>query len=431
MARPATGQIIERADATGTIRRSLRFRAYGRRHTLPLGAVSRAEAERELAFVMADIARGVWQPKAPIETTIREVPIFHTFSEEWWIRNEKQLAESTRLDYRWRLEVHLIPFFGKMRLDQITFDTVEQYIAAKLAAEKPISARSINMTLTLLGAILERAAERDLITRNPAKGKARRVRERAPMRSYLDAAGQIAALLDAASELDRTAPKGRTHIERRPMLAVLVFGGLRIGELCALRWRDVDLAAGWLEVEDAKTDAGRRRVKIRGALRDELIALRSRHQDAPQSAYVFPTLTGGRMSADNFRSRVLGSAAVIVDGEHIRAGKGAVGAANKRLEDEGRPPLPKLTPHSLRRTFCSLLYALGEDPGTVMDEMGHTDPALALRVYRQAMRRGDEEKQQLRALVEGASLGEYGRMGDTGARGQHASEPYAPANAAS
>jgi len=49
----------------------------------------------------------------------------------------------------------------------------------------------------------------------------------------------------------------------------------------------------------------------------------------------------------------------------------------------------------------SVLYALGEDPGVVMDEMGHTDPGLALRIYRQAMRRDEGEKAQLRALVEG------------------------------
>jgi hypothetical protein len=36
-----------------------------------------------------------------------------------------------------------------------------------------------------------------------------------------------------------------------------------------------------------------------------------------------------------------------------------------------------------------------------MDEMGHTDPGLALRVYRQSMRRGEEEKAALRALIEG------------------------------
>jgi hypothetical protein len=55
-----------------------------------------------------------------------------------------------------------------------------------------------------------------------------------------------------------------------------------------------------------------------------------------------------------------------------------------------------------------VLYALGEDPGVVMDEMGHTDPALALRIYRQAMRRGEEEKAQLRALIEGAEVAVIG-----------------------
>jgi integrase len=101
------------------------------------------------------------------------------------------------------------------------------------------------------------------------------------------------------------------------------------------------------------------------------------------------------MSDDNFRSRVL---------------RAAVGRANEYLERADLPPLPdKLTPHSLRRTFCSLLYALGEDSGTVMDEMGHTDPALALRVYRQSMRRGEDEKAQMQALVEG---GVWANMGE-------------------
>jgi len=181
---------------------------------------------------------------------------------------------------------------------------------------------------------------------------------------------------------------------RRAMLATLTFAGLRIGELCALRWRDVDLAGGWLHT-GSKTDAGWRQVKVRGALRDELLALRSRHPDAEQSAYVFATRGGGRVSPNNFRSRVL---------------RAAVKRANESREADGLPPLPeRLTPHSLRRTFCSLLYALGEDPGTVMDEMGHTDPALALRVYRQAMRRGDDEKAALWELVEGGVMANGGK----------------------
>jgi integrase len=403
MARPATGQIVERRDSTGAVRRSLRFRAGGKRHTIPLGAVSRADAERELAFVMADVARGVWKPSAVVEALIAEVPTLHEFSEQWWLRVERQLAAGTKADYRNRLENHLLPFFGEMRVDEITFDTVERYIAVKLAEDRPLSARSINMTLTLLAAILEVAVERELISRNPAKGKGRRVRERAPARTYLDAADQIAVLLDAAGEMDRTAASNRRHVERRGMLATLVFAGLRISEMCALRWRDVDLAGGWLHIGHSKTDAGRRRVKIRGALRDDLLAVRGRNQDAHQDGYVFPTANGLRQSPDNFRSRVLGRPATVVNGDRV-AGTGAIGRANERLMAAGLRPLPeKLTPHSLRRTFCSLLYALGEDPGTVMDEMGHADPALALRVYRQAMRRGADEKRALRELVEGVT----------------------------
>lgn len=135
---------------------------------------------------------------------------------------------------------------------------------------------------------------------------------------------------------------------------------------------------------------GRRRVKLRGALRDELLAMRARHPQAPAEGFVFSTLTGRRQSPNNLRSRVLSA---------------AVKRANQNLAKRGLPPLPeRITPHSLRRTFASVLYALGEDPGIVMDEMGHTNPGLALRVYRQSMRRGEDEKTQLRALIEGTAI---------------------------
>ncbi|MHB1538999.1 MAG: tyrosine-type recombinase/integrase [Solirubrobacteraceae bacterium] len=406
MPRPTKGSVIEHHGHDGLTYRSLRFTAYGKRRRVPLGPVSDAEAQAALRHALADVERGVWKPPATVEPPpeAEPVPSFHEFAEEWWTLREGQLAPKTRADYRWRLQVHLLPFFTDYRLDAITFDAIERYTAAKLAEDDPVSARSINMTVTLLGAILERARKRKLIEHNPARDKDLRVKQRESVRSYLDNATQIVALLDAAGKLDRTARRGHQHVERRAMIAVLIFAGLRIGELCALRWRDVDLAGGWLHVGEAKTDAGRRSVKIRGALRYELLSLRGRHQDAAQSSYVFPTTTGGKQSQDNFRSRVLGKPATVKDGEEV-PGKGAIAAANTQLEADGLPPLPeRLTPHSLRRTFCSLLYALGEDPGTVMDEMGHTDPALALRVYRQAMRRGDNEKAQLRALLEGEEV---------------------------
>jgi integrase len=324
------------------------------------------------------------------------VPTFHEFAELWWLRNERRFAAKTRDDYRWRLERHLLPFFGERRLDAITFDLVERYIAAKLAEPDPLCASSINKTAALLAVVLEGAVERELIARNPAKGRARRVRERAPQRSHLDSAEQVAALLDAGGALDSHAAIDKRHVHRRAMLAVLVFAGLRIGELCALRWRDVDLAGGWLHVGEAKTDAGRRRVRIRGALRDELLAIKL--GDTDPDRFVFATTKGRQTSAENIRSRTLARAAKL---------------ANEELNERGLAPLPdRLTPHSLRRTFASILYALGEDPGVCMDELGHTDPALALRVYRQSMRRDDGAKARLRALVEGRDVADSGIRGE-------------------
>jgi hypothetical protein len=55
----------------------------------------------------------------------------------------------------------------------------------------------------------------------------------------------------------------------------------------------------------------------------------------------------------------------------------------------------------MRRTFASLLYALGEAPPYVMAQMGHTSPNLALSIYAKTMDRRDGEPERLRALVQG------------------------------
>jgi integrase len=99
----------------------------------------------------------------------------------------------------------------------------------------------------------------------------------------------------------------------------------------------------------------------------------------------FPTVTEHQMSPENFRNRVFAA---------------AVKRANENLAKEDKPPLPAgLTPHKLRHTFASVLVALGEDPGTVMDEMGHTDATFTLRVYLHGMGRDPASKARLQKLV--------------------------------
>jgi integrase len=68
--------------------------------------------------------------------------------------------------------------------------------------------------------------------------------------------------------------------------------------------------------------------------------------------------------------------------------------ANERLAARGLVPLPEgLTPHSMRRTFISLLLAIGEDAPYVMGQVGDVDPKVTLSIYAQVMFRGEGETQ--------------------------------------
>ena len=310
--------------------------------------------------------------------------------------------------YEYEITHHLLPFFAEYRLSEITVEEVDRYRhfkvrerdALRAARERgepvrrrPLGNEMINKTLTRLGQILEVAVEYGYLERNPARGRRRRLRVASPERTYLDRAIQIGALIEGAGRLDAEARAGDLG-QRKTMVASLVFAGLRLGELLALRWEHVDLAGGRLRVGEAKTDAGVRWIDLVLALREELTAHRARMDSPVGSALVFPTASGMSQSPSNFRNRTMTR---------------AVSQANTLLAERDEIPIPVgLTPRSLRRTFASLLYALGHDPVYVMQQMGHTDPKLALRIYAQAMRRGEEEKAALEALVQGI---DWARLG--------------------
>ena len=448
----ASGQVVRRASGVW----SLRFRAYGRRQYQTLGSAeegwSRRKAEQELRHIMADVERGTWQaPKPDAKVETNPDPTFHEFASEWFEATKGEWREKTRLDYEWQLTHHLLPFFRDHTLSQITVREIDRYrqrkiaeghtITAAAAAGRPLieeyvdkrgrthrrprralSATSINKTITRLGQILEVAVEYELIQANPAKGRRRRLKAVKAAPVWLDRAEHIEALLDAAGDLDRRAVgtpghhhrSGRAY--RRALLATLVFAGLRIGELTALRWRDVNLAADLITIRGSKTDAGLRQIDVLPALRDELTAHKAGWGAIDPDGFVFATTCGSEPKQGNIRRRVLDS---------------TIAKANETLIEAGDVPLPDgLTPHKLRHTFASVLVALGVDPGSVMDQLGHADAGFTLRVYRHGMRRDRAARERLRALVGGADWAPLGTGAQNGPPTDLLAAPNQPPNPA-
>lgn len=414
MATKTRGQVLERNWKRGR-GYALRFLVNGRREYLTLGferdGWSRERAEESLTDILAEVRLGIWvRPKkqhndARGQDEDSEAPIFGPFARRLIVSRKGQVSESQHNYERWWL-MHLLPFFGDWPLFEIDIQGVDAYRHHKVQEGearqraidrgkplrdernrilKPLSPSSINKTIDALQWVLSVALEYKLIPKNPAVGKRRRLKEPHKPPVHLDTAEQIEALLDAAEELDRDLTLKLT--ERRAIVATFVFAGPRAIELGHMLWRDVDLANGRLFIGRSKTRAGLREITMLPVLRDVLASYKAQAFRNGPDDLVFPTGTGGRRDKDNLRSKVLAQ---------------VFERASEMLERRGRVPLPKgLTPHKLRHTFASVLVACGEDPVSVMRQLGHTDPAFTLRTYAHVMSREPGERARLKALVNG------------------------------
>jgi integrase len=308
---------------------------------------------------------------------------FHLFASRWYAEMEPSVRPKTAESLRWQLSYHLLPFFNDHTLEQITVAEIDRYRTQKLMEER-LAASSINKTMRLLGQILELAVEYELVERNPMwVNRHRRLVRAAPARrTYLERASHIAALLDAAGELDQETSQG--HRSRRAILSTLVFAGLRISELLELRWQDVDMNDARLIVRSGKTPAAAREIRMFPVLVEELGLLRATVPGRRQQR-VFAGHRGGAPQAENLRRRVL---------------RPACKRANERLDDAEGSHLPEpVTHHSLRRTFASVLFAVGWTPPEVMEALGHMDARLTLNLYARAMRRDAADVAALHELV--------------------------------
>jgi integrase len=401
---------------------ALRFRAYGRRRYLTLGTPeegwTRRRGEEEMDVIRAEVERGTWVPAAPRHTAAggdrgrgEDAAPFGSFARAQVRERRGEVRPATSGYWDWAL-AHLLPFFADWPLTKIDVWAVDAYRLHKLEESedrrrrlaegrprtdalgrpvRPLSAGSINKTIDVLRWLLSFAVEYGWIDDNPAAGKRRRIKvDRSPP-PHLESAGQIVAVLGAAAALD--ADPAWLIDDRLPVVATLVFTGLRVHELAALRWGDLDFATQAIHVRHSKTPAGIREVRMLPALRGCLLQYRDCHGRPGSRELVFTTSRAGPRTRDNIRLRILRP--VLVRAEEL-------------IEARGQTSLPPgITPHSLRHTFTSLLFAIGEDPVSVMRQLGHTDPAFTLRAYAHSMGRDVGERERLRTLTEG----DQGRAG--------------------
>jgi len=142
MARKVTGSVLERKCSDGSRTFAARFQVDRERPYVTLGhsrdGMTKADAEQELANILADVRRGLWKPPVPeLTPDVIPDPSFHEYASAWFFDHQGDWRENTRLDYAWQIQQHLLPYFANYRLTQITIAVVDAYRNAKVKEKRP------------------------------------------------------------------------------------------------------------------------------------------------------------------------------------------------------------------------------------------------------------------------------------------------------
>ena len=280
------------------------------------------DAVKARAKIINDMAHGLKVEPSKV--------LFSDFAREW-INQQTNLAPRSIAAYRGMIELHLIPRLGqRIKLSDVDVNRVARLIESMQREE--YSANSIRCALKPLSRIMATATRRGMVMVNPVTqlDRSERPRGDAGPINILDS-HEIEAMLNHAGE-------------HRTLLATLVFTGVRLGELLALRWEDVDWGSGILHVHGTKTSSSEREVVLMPALQ-QLLAQRSLE---PRANLIFPISRNGVRYAVRQALRKAGVQ------KHIRI-------------------------HDLRHTYASLMISEGHDINYIAGQMGHANSYMTLK----------------------------------------------------
>lgn len=263
-------------------------------------------------------------------------------------------AFSTRAAYECYLNRWILPRWGDLRIDQVKSVAVEEWLDS-IKRAKGTKAKIRN----IMSAIFHHAMRYEWVDRNPIKlVRQSAKREKVP---------EVLELFELQLLLSKLFVRERT-------LALLdAATGLRVSELLALRWSDVDFEnlelnvtrSIWHQVVgNCKTEASAKPVPMDSYMAEDLLRWRRQSDYASDDDFVFASETmKGKQPywPDNLMKR------------HIRP----VARANGINKNIGW--------HTFRHSFGTLLKANGEDVKTVQELLRHANSRITLDVYTQAL----------------------------------------------
>src|SRR5215831_12977970 len=282
------------------------------------------------------------------------------YAETFLSRIEQTRKHTTHADYKKILDRDILPVFRGLDLRDITREKVKNLAMACL--KKGQSPKTVQNIIRCLSSLFSHALEDNLIAINPALKPGKFLPKISKRRNINPLTREEVALLLATA---------RDKLPRYyPLFLCAVRTGLRMGELLALQWPDIDWQGRFIEVQRNYThwkvttpkSGESRRVDMSRELTQTLKDLHLERQieagatGTEVPVWVFPSEIGGLLHPHNIRDRVF------------------YGLLTKAK-------LRKVRFHDLRHTFASLLLQNGESPVYVKEQMGHSSIQVTVDLY--------------------------------------------------
>lgn len=303
--------------------------------------------------------------------TVSNNILFNDFLMKWYDDYKKlTLSTTTKTCYEGRIKKHIIPYFEGLKLNGVSNAIVQEFYNNLIKNLKPSSAKKI---MDILTSCFKYAKKQKLIIDVPTdieKIKA----EKKKIETWNQE--QVKYFL---KEIENT------YLHFPVFLDLMT--GLRIAELCGLKWKYVNLEEGYIDVvgqvifnrtskeleytKILKTDSSFRRITIPGVLVDYLEEIK------------------GALHPKNNDFVVLNRYGQICNPRNL---------SMNFVKTVEKYKVPKITFHGLRHTHATMLISAGENIKVVSERLGHKDITTTLNIYTHVQ---EEMKQNTATLLQG------------------------------
>lgn len=356
----------------------------GNRHSI--SAVTLEELREKEIDVLRDIMDGVRADKNNL--TINDL-----YRSQ--VQIKRGLKDNTFSNCKYMYEMFVEPDFGKSKLVDLKRSDIRGYYNY-LADERNIKVNTIDNIHTVLHQVLELGVEDDYLRYNPADNALKELKK-----AHNFGAEKRRALTVPEQDLFEKYLSNQGNYHRwYPIFIIMLYTGMRVGEITGLRWEDINLEEGTISVnhtlvyydkhnEDrctfaintTKTKAGERIIPMLPKVKNAFLMEKQYQEEIGLKSKAVVDGYRGFIFVNRFGN-------VQHQGTLNKALRRIIRDCNYEVLDKNHSInaiiLPKFSNHSLRHTFTTRMCEAGVNIKAMQSILGHADAETTLDIYAEA-----------------------------------------------